>query len=230
MPMLLDAFCGEGGAALGYQRAGFTVVGVDTSDACGRYYPGMFVPVDAVWYIAEHGHRFDVIHASPPCQRYTHGNVAGQQAQRHPDLIGLTREALISTGRPYVIENVPRSPLIDPLVLCGTMFNLTTTDDDGTPLLLRRHRHFESNVPLVAPRPCSHPRGAQWAGVYGGARSNKEEARHVRRGGYVPRRQLQAELMGVPDWEGTIRGLQESIPPAYAAHIGRQLRAELAAR
>jgi DNA (cytosine-5)-methyltransferase 1 len=176
-------------------------------------------------YLAAHGHDFDVIHASPPCQRYTHGNVAGNQSAKWPDLIGATRDELENSGRPYVIENVPRAPLCRPLVLCGTMFNLATLDADGTLLHLRRHRLFESNIPLAPPRPCAHVRGAQWAGAYGGARHDKHDARLVRRGGYVPDPERQARLLGAYPWRGTLHGLQESIPPAYAEWVGRQLRA-----
>jgi DNA (cytosine-5)-methyltransferase 1 len=221
-PRLLDLFCGEGGAAVGYARAGFVVHGVDLDRARGRRYPFTFHAADAIEYAKEHAHEYDAIHASPPCQRYTHGNVAGQQAARHPDLIGPTRDVLAASGLPYVIENVPRSPLIDPLVLCGTMFDLATVDDDGTPLQLRRHRHFESNVRLTAPRPCVHPRGVQWAGSYGGARRDKSEARHVRHGGYVPSVERQRQLMGGIDWT-TVKGMQEAIPPVYTEWIGQQL-------
>jgi DNA (cytosine-5)-methyltransferase 1 len=109
MPRLLDLFCGEGGAALGYLRAGWEVTGVDNRASCGRHYPGTFVHGDALAYLVGEGHRFDAIHASPPCQRFTHGNVAGQQAQAHPDLVTPTRRLLGAYQVPWVIENVPRA-------------------------------------------------------------------------------------------------------------------------
>lgn len=125
------------------------------------------------------------------------------------------------------MENVPKAPLRRDLVLCGTMFGLTATDDDGTPLHLRRHRVFESNVPLVAPGSCVHPRGVQWAGVYGGARKDKVEARKVRKGGYVPPSEhVQSALLGGVPWM-TGKGRRECIPPVYAEHIGGQLLAAL---
>ena len=218
-PKILDLFCGEGGAGWGYHLAGWDVVGVDVSPACTRRYPLDSIPFDALEYLAAHSREYDAIHASPPCQRYSHGTVAGH-AHKHPDLIGATREALLATGLPYVIENVPRAPLVEPITLCGTMFGLTATDDDGTLLHLQRHRLFESNVKLAAPRH-EHPSGVQWAGSYGGARRDKHEARHVRKGGYVPSKPVQERLMGVA-WM-TQKGLYESIPPAYTEHIGRQL-------
>ena len=218
---LLDLFCKQGGTSAGYAQAGFDVTGVDIDEQ--QRYPFTFVQADAIEYVKEHGHEYDVIAASPPCQRYSITNAARQHP--YPDLIGPTRDALIMSGKPYVIENVPRSPLIEPLILCGTMFDLTAIDDDGTELHLRRHRHFESNVALIAPRRCRHPRGVQWAGSYGGARRDKIEARTIRHGGYVPSFDVQQRLMGI-DWM-TERALYEAIPPAYTHWLGMQLREAL---
>jgi len=229
-PRLLDLFSGEGGAALGYQQAGFQVDGVDLRTSVGRHYPAAFHHGDALAYAAEHWSEYDVIHASPPCQRYTHGNVAGQQAARHPDLIGPTRDLLSGLPLLWVIENVPRSPLIEPVILCGTMFGLTATDDDGTTLHLRRHRHFELHGFTVTPPPCRHEGVQQWAGAYGGARRDKAEARHVRHGGYVPARHVQEQLLGVPEGLMTGHGLTQSIPPAYSRFLGVHLRAHLECR
>jgi DNA (cytosine-5)-methyltransferase 1 len=198
---------------------------VDLEAKHGRYYPFEFHAADALEFVAEHAHEFDAIHASPPCQRWSHATVAGH-AHKHPDLIGPTREALEATGLPYIIENVPRSPLRDPVTLCGTMFGLTAMDDDGTLLHLQRHRWFESNAGITAPRECVHPRDVQWAGSYGGARRDKHEARHVRKGGYVPSREIQAELLGI-DWRTTQYALYQSIPPAYTEHLGDQLMARI---
>lgn len=222
---LLDAFACEGGAGYGYELAGFQVTPVDLSLPRLLNHPAIErgVVADAVVFIREHGHEFDLIHASPPCQRFTHGNAGSGAADKWPDLIGPTRDACESAGRPYVIENVPRAPLLSPMLLCGSMFGLGAIDDDGTALHLQRHRLFESNLPLRAPRPCVHPKGAQWAGVYGGARRDKHEARNIRKGGYVPPSiDVLRQLIGAP-WM-TERGLFESIPPAYARHIGNQAR------
>lgn len=220
--LLLDLYCGEGAAAVGYWLAGWQIVGVDSDGNRGRYYPFTFIEGDAIEFLTAYGSHYDVIHASPPCQRYTHGNVTGTQAERHPDLIGPTRDALIDTGKPYIIENVPRAPLIDPIVLCGTMFDLTTKDDDGTDLYLRRHRLFEANFTIRAPRLCWHPPDVQWAGSYGGARNNKDDARNIRHGGYVPSKERQAELLGIT-WRTTLKGLQQAIPPAYTRWLGNQI-------
>src|SRR4051812_1654279 len=178
-PRLLDLFCGQGGAGEGYARAGFEVVGVDLEPQPRS--PHTFVQGDALEYVKANGHLFDVIHASPPCQAYsitkhTH-NVT------HPDLVGPTRDALVATGLPYVIENVPGAPLLQPVTLCGTEFALPARDNDGRTLQLRRPRLFESNRFLLGAGGCMH--GHPWGvgGVYGGGSSDRNHAREVRRGG-----------------------------------------------
>lgn len=144
-----------------------------------------------------------------------------------PRLIDATRAAILATGRPYVIENVAgaRPELRSPVLLCGRMFGLTTTDTDGTPLVLDRHRLFESDVLLAQPDHPVHDPTAQVAGAYAGARRDKREAREIRRGGYVPSADVVRDLLGVP-WMSE-RGAFLSIPPVYTEHIGSWLLAHL---
>lgn len=224
-PRLLELCACEGGATVGYQRAGWHVTAVDLDAAAIRRNPAeVTVVADALEYLAEHGHEYDAIHASFPCQRWS-ANGANPAASKWPDLITPGRELLNATGKPWVMENTPKAPLRRDLILCGTMFGLTATDTDGTPLYLKRHRVFESNVLLMSPGLCIHPRGVQWAGVYGGARKDKTEARHVRHGGYVPPdAAVQSELLGDVPWM-TGKGRRECIPPAYAEYVGQQLLA-----
>lgn len=152
-PRLLDLFCGAGGCAKGYQRAGFYVVGVDINPQ-PRYCGEEFMQGDALEYCRQHGHEFDAIHASPPCQAYC-SLKSMPNAKKHPDLVVPTREVLQASGLPHVIENVPGAPLIDPTVLCGTMFGLGTGDAE-----LWRHRLFETNWSLMLPfgMHCKHYR------------------------------------------------------------------------
>ena len=141
----------------------------------------------------------------------------------YPDLIKPVRGWLKEIGLPYVIENVKRAPLIDPITLCGAAFGLSSRDDEG-PLVLRRHRLFESNIPLKgADCECRKMQrmGHKIAGCYGGARRNRFEAEKIRHGGYVPPRPILDELMGIT-WM-TEAELFEAIPPAYTEFIGRQL-------
>ena len=143
-PRLLDLFCGAGGAGMGYHRAGFDVVGVDLNPQ--PRYPFEFHQADALDYAREHGREFDAIHASPPCQAYS---LASRQwrirGRKYPVLIAKTRELLNAMAKPFVIENVPGAPLINPTVLYGTMFGLMTMrprlfeTSFAIPMCWRRH-------------------------------------------------------------------------------------------
>lgn len=161
---LLDLFCGAGGCSAGYERAGFDVVGVDLNPACEAYYHrvcgGAFVCADALDYLGAHGREFDAIHASPPCQ--AHSPLRHVTRRTYHDMIATTREALLIAGKPYVIENVPGAPLETSVMLCGTMFGLTTP---GGTAELRRHRIFETNWYVGLAPQCQH--GAAVVGVYG---------------------------------------------------------------
>ena len=142
---LLDLFCGAGGAAVGYHRAGFTdITGIDIKPQ--PRYPYKFIQADALEYLREHGKEYDVIHASPVCKGYS--QLSGLwQDREYPDDISVLRELLIATGKPYVIENVVGAPLKDYVMLCGSMFGLR----------VYRHRLFECNPPiLISPGACNH--------------------------------------------------------------------------
>ena len=104
---LLDLYCGAGGVALGYHRAGFDeIVGVDIVYQ-PRYIGEEFVQADALEYLAEHGHEFGAIHASPPCQGYSiMHNLPWLRGREYPLLILPTMEMLEALGKPYVVENV----------------------------------------------------------------------------------------------------------------------------
>jgi DNA (cytosine-5)-methyltransferase 1 len=220
-PRLLDLFCCEGGAGMGYHRAGFAVTGVDLEPRFAKRYPFRFIAADAISYAIEHADEYDVIHASPPCQHATIAT-SGIDRSKYPRLIEPTRDALIATGLPYVIENVKGAALRDPLTLCGSMFDLTAVDDDGEWVRMERHRLFESNVPLRYPqRRHFHNKTIGVAGSYGGARRDKHEARNVRHGGYVPSAPVQQRLLGI-DWM-TQYGMHQSVPPAYTEWLGWQL-------
>lgn len=224
-PLLLDLFSGEGGAAMGYHRAGWDVLGVDNAPARLKRYPFPFIEGEALAYLAT-SPSVDAIHASPPCTGYTRGTAAiPDRLERYDRLIAATRDLLEQTDLPYVIENVEdaRPELRDPITLCWTEFRDpgSVHDDDGTPLWMRRHRLFESNVPLWPGGGCQHPADMQCAGAYGGARRDKVEARTIRKGGYVPHVDVMRELLGTP-WMSE-KGCQLSIPPVYTEHIGAQL-------
>jgi DNA (cytosine-5)-methyltransferase 1 len=196
---LLDLFCGAGGAAMGYHRAGFDeIVGVDIKPQ--PHYPFTFVLGDALEYVALHGREFDVIHASPPCQRYSLGSQRWNP-YIYPDYLAEVENRLTEIGMPFVIENVERAPFTLPTItLCGIQFGLNVI----------RHRRFASSKLLFAkPHTEAHPkRGAfvTCAG-HGGHGSNRLDTWR--------------QAMGI-EWMDK-KELAEAIPPAYTEFIGRQL-------
>lgn len=210
-PRLLDLFCGAGGSAVGYHRAGFDVVGVDINPQ--PHYPFPFIRADVnkapVDFLS-----FDSIHASPPCQAYTAASNrwrgAGGLADQRPDLIAETRRLLEATGLPWVMENVvgASKTMMTTLLLDGSMFDLG----------VHRPRLFESNVMMLSPGPGT--RGEQKIGVYG--KSPDGRMLNYATGQRAARSLAEAqEAMGMDwaDWHGT----KEAIPPAYTEFIGQQL-------
>ncbi|MFE0267259.1 DNA cytosine methyltransferase [Nocardiopsis alba] len=147
-PLLLDLYSGAGGAAMGYHQAGFEVIGVDIKPQPN--YPFEHHVGDALKFVADHGYEFDAIHASPPCQTYANVTAWRGNQSSHPDLLDPTRDALSTTRRPWVMENVPEAPLRRDLVLCGSMFGLN----------IRRHRVFETSWhAFQLTPPCHHHAG-----------------------------------------------------------------------
>lgn len=210
-PLLLDLFCGAGGAAMGYHLAGFDVVGVDINPQPN--YPFEFHQGDALstamltWL---NWHRFDAIHASPPCQAYSAmSNCRPGLADQYPDLVPSTRTLLQGRGVPWVIENVVGSPVLGAdnlagrygLTLCGSMFGLR----------LYRHRVFESSWPLSPPRECWHNTPASRAGHW------KPGTIISVSGNCSPIAEAKAAME--IHWMNRAE-LAEAIPPAYTAWIG----------
>lgn len=209
-PRLLDLFCGSGGAAVGYHRAGFDVVGVDIAPQPN--YPFEFRQADAMTYPLDD---FDAIHASPPCQRYSAMSACRPGlADKYPALLDAMRQRLTASRRPWVLENVDGSGMLTAsdlwgghgLVLCGRMFGLD----------LYRHRLFETSEPAGQPKHPAHTVRASKAGHWtpgtvisvAGNCSPIAEARRA---------------MGI-DWM-TRNELAESIPPAYTEYLGQFLLA-----
>lgn len=218
-PLLIDLFCGGGGAAMGYHQAGFDVIGVDLVRQ--PHYPFPFIQADALAPPIDLD-RAALIHASPVCKRWSQVTRTSVDPDHHPDQIAPIRELLQASGRPYVIENVPRSPLVDPVLLCGSMFDLD----------VQRHRLFETNWPLRHPDwPCRHgiwaPRFAPARGT-GRARTGKVVT--VSGGGGHGHGQF------IGDWRRAMQidwlpgdRLAQAIPPAYTRHIGEAFMAQIGA-
>lgn len=231
---LLDLYCGAGGAGTGYARAGFEVVGVDWKPQ--KRYPFTFVQGDAIEYLREHGHEFDAIHASPPCQ--AHSNITPDKS-KHVDMIPITRQTLQQIGKPHIIENVPgaKKAMVNPVMLCGAQFDLK----------VYRHRFFESSFPLLTPEHIPHNDNTPPAGhgvssrgfisVTSGGNSlkvntNKNAGRRSGTYGISDRGFVSVcghfsgidycrMAMGI-DWMSSAE-LAQAIPPAYTEYLGKQL-------
>jgi len=191
---------------MGYHQAGFVVEGIDIKH--GKRYPFPYYRLDFNTLDVDMLKGYDFIHASPPCQTFSITknlrNAQGKSTDK-VDLLEPTRELLQASGVPYIIENVPGAPLINPVKVCGSSFGLK----------VRRHRLFESNLPLVGSK-CDHKAQGRPVGVYG---SMKDE---IPQGGKTADSIEQAHLaMGI-DW--MIWGeLVEAIPPAYTKYLGKQV-------
>lgn len=200
-PRLLDLFCGEGGASIGYYKAGFDVVGVDIKPM--SRYPLEFHRADALTFLAEHWHEFDAIAASPTCQTRSRATAWRGRRENHPDLLTPTLQALDELPLPYVVENVPEAvtdgTMRPDFRLCGTQFGLQ----------VRRHRVFQcgnwAGFQLLPPCQCH-------------GRSDLVPFNHTDELAY-------ADAMGC-HWM-SVHGGRQAIPPAYTEHIGRALRAAI---
>ena len=202
-PVLLDLFCGAGGAAQGYYRAGFDVIGIDIKPQ--RHYPFEFKEADALEVLRDHAwwRPIAAVHASPPCQRYSR---SAHNREQYPDLLGPTRQALNALGLPWVIENVPGAPMRADYKLCGCLFSLE----------LRRVRWFETSWAAFGLRPpCTHDHPVPCVVGHGTpSGTRKALGRNV---GIAELR----ECMGI-DWM-TRNELSQAIPPAYTEYVGRRL-------
>lgn len=237
-PLLLDTFSGAGGASMGYSQH-FDVIGSDLHPQ--PRYPFDFVQSDALMLLrrllrgdsltTESGrvvtaHDIAVIHASPPCQAYS--DLQKQNKREYPDLVGpvrvLLKKLAAKYGIVYVIENVEGAPLVDPVTLCGEMFQASVPDTRTGGLRVIRHRLFESNVTLSQPEhPTKHRltytfdkrkkhfgKCDEWTcnvQVTGGGNSTVAAAR---------------DAMGI-GWGMTKKELNEAIPPAYTRYVASQL-------
>ncbi len=204
---ILDLFCGAGGAAMGYHRAfpDAEIVGVDINPQ--PRYPFTFVQGDAMVLLQMPAYLdlYDLIHASPPCQRYSRMTVRWGAQGEHPDLVAPTRERLRRADVPYVIENVEQAPLLHPTVLCGSAFGLG----------VRRHRSFECSFVTSAAPPCRHAEQGRPVGVYGHSGGQSKRDGISFGGGAVWSRSMQIDWM-------TNAELAQAIPPAYTEWIGQQ--------
>ncbi len=214
-PRLLDLFCGAGGSAKGYQRAGFYVVGVDIKPQ-PHYCGDEFHQADALTYPLD---GFDAYHASPPCKADNQGVLCRPKSEnaraKYPRLIDPTRGRLLVTGKPFVIENVPlaRRQLQNPFMLCGTMFGLK----------VRRHRYFELHgfEIVMSPSGCGCKGRAGFTNASSGLSAFKNGAKLISVAGHNFAVEDARKAMEI-GWTGQ-EGLSQAIPPAYTEYIGKLL-------
>ncbi|GAA3765663.1 hypothetical protein [Micromonospora maritima] len=228
--VMADLFCGEGGAAAGYVAAGFEVHGFDIvhpdPEKRAKLAPEMrrrYLASGAASFTVADANTvplagFDAVHKSPPCKDHT--DLAAQSGGDGtgwmlPHAIDRAR----ASGLPYVIENVEspsaKQHMDGAFMLCGSSFGLGAAGR-----ILKRHRLFLTNVPLLAP-PCVCS-GWPVGGVYGtggagqmtrGYKFHPDDARRAMGIGWMSR-----------------AGLSQAIPPAYTRFIGEQILDHLAAR
>ena len=212
---MLDLFCGAGGAGRGYKDAGFHVTGVDIAPQ-PDYAGDVFVQGDALEFLAAHGHEFDAIHASPPCQASCTLTKGTNKGAEYLNMIPATRELLATFGVPTVIENVQGSDLRRDLTLCGEMYGLAVL----------RHRYFELDG-WEMEHPKHRPHRGRVAGYrHGQWYDGPYFAVYGEGGGKGSVAQWQ-EAMGMP-WTANRKSIAEAIPPAYTRDIGANLAAVLA--
>lgn len=207
---IFDLFCGAGGAAMGIHQV------FPDADICGfdikrqKNYPFNFLQYDVTKLRPEDFSTVDFVWASPPCQAYS--RATGQNRNKrgivYPDLIGFARDLLQKTQKPYVIENVPRSPLVQPITLCGQMFGLQ----------LLRHRLFECSFHCPVPDHPTHKGLVR--GVDGDFISCVDGAGKS----YSPGENKAAWQKAMKiDWM-TKKEMSEAVPPAYSKYIMEQWR------
>ncbi|WP_219498521.1 DNA cytosine methyltransferase [Nonomuraea ceibae] len=210
---VLDACCCAGGAAMGYHRAGFDVTGVDIAPQPN--YPFTFHQGDAVAFIRAHGHEYDLIHVSPPCQADCTLTAGTNQDRRHlhRSMLAVVRDALMATGRPWLIEQpMGQARMRRDLLLCGLMFDLKVF----------RHRQFELHG-LTIPQP-DHPthHGHRVRGWRHGRFYEGDMVAVYGDGGGKGSITDWQTAMGI-GWTDVRREIAEAIPPAYTQHIGQAI-------
>lgn len=207
MPKLLDLFCGAGGAAVGYHRAGFEVVGVDIKPQPN--YPFEFVRADANLFPLD---GFDAFHASPPCQDHSKASNATKRTHGTAWMLINVINRFAGLDSPWVIENVPgaKKYMPDAIVMCGSGLGLETL----------RHRLFLSNLDLK-PSICDHSLRDLWIEVSGHSMQGHEYRRRKALGLPLDTIEDRRRALGI-DWMNR-NELSQSIPPAYTEWLGKQI-------
>ncbi len=192
---------------MGYHRAGFDdITGIDNKPQ--KRYPFKFIQADALEYLAEHGHEYDFIHASPPCQAYSIAALSRRnQGVVYDDLIGPVRTMLNKSGKHWIIENVVGAPMRADVILCGSIFGLP----------IARHRLFEFSFEFpILVNPCNHNRNLITICGHGtpSHTRNLRARRGLKKNVSVDEKRAAMEI----EWMNR-EELSQAIPPAYTEFI-----------
>lgn len=201
----LDLFCGVGGAAQGLNNSGFDkIIGIDKESQ--PEYPFEFhkydifnMPSNVLNYLINWA---DLIWSSPPCQLFSFGSVKHiNRGKKYPDLIEPTRKLLLSSEKPFIIENVPRAPIRKDLILCGEMFKIRVI----------RHRHFEiEGFKVPQPKHIKHA----------GTVKDKYYVSCAGHGGHGSNRLEDWQNAMEIHWTRNKKSIAEAVPPKYSQYIG----------
>lgn len=211
----IDLFCGAGGSSMGLKQAGFDyILGVDIE--IQNEYPFSFMVQDVLAISPGAFKRFDFIWASPPCQAWS---VASQPAKargkEYPELIDKTRQLLLKTGKPFVLENVYQAPIRKDLILDGTMFDLGVIRKRAFEI-----HGFEISLILGRKRTGTIMDGSYVSVVGKGGGSIKQSYKsYMEKNNLKTIREVYQHAMKI-DWINKLESLAEAVPPAYAKYIG----------
>lgn len=101
----LDLFCGAGGLALGFRKAGFEVTGVDKNASAKETFEvnriGDFIEADLLKVVIERD-QYDIILGGPPCKPWAAVNLVRRGIEHHdyyllsnaPNVAGVSTHAL----------------------------------------------------------------------------------------------------------------------------------------
>ncbi len=208
---ILDLYCGAGGAAKGLKQVfpNSKIIGVDNVLNKKEEYPYDFrwSAIEVMLGLYPRLIKYaDFIWASPPCQKYTYATKgARNKGKKYPDMVGFTRDLLLSSGKPFVMENVPAAPIRRDLILDGTMFGMK----------IIRRRVFE-----IHGFKCKQPpkgkkigtvKGGQYVTVAGHGGDGKASLKAWQ------------DAMEI-DWIKDKKSLANAVPPRYARYIGEQFK------
>lgn len=214
----LDLFCGGGGASVGLKKAGFEVEGVDIKEQPD--YPFKFFHFDIfdkLRFYNMNVYRFDLIWASPPCQAFSKASAPARfKGKKYPDLISRTRNILLETKIPFIIENVCQAPIRKDLILNGMMFDLGVIRPRAFEI-----EGFEVSLKLFKKRTGTTRDGSYISVAGRGADSKQSYKIYMKKHNLKTIKESFKHAMDI-NWMENLSNISEAVPPAYSEYIGKQ--------